>query len=277
MTDGVACYVCGAEVVRRRVGGSAIGVCVQCGLGRTEEVSKASDYWTRQEVVEGERAERYWTGARTSVFRGALADLEARGGKGRLLDIGGGVGHFADIALAAGWDAYSLDVSAVAAAAAAQRIGGARSLSSIPDELAGTCDAVTLWCVIAHVADPRSILADALRALRPGGQLFLTTPNFRFQKPYAAVLHRLGRPIDFSGHDHLLHFTPDALRRTLETVGVIEWRFAFVGVTEDCVAVPRLARWVVPAKRAWNLGALGASRAGLPYVGSELQVVGTAP
>ncbi len=277
MTDGGPCYVCGAGISRRRVGGSAMSVCGECGLGRTEEVGQAPDYWARQEKVDGELAQRYWTEARTAVFRGALARLEARGGRGRLLDIGGGVGHFAHMALAAGWDAYSLDVSSIAVAAAAQRIGGARSLSSIPDDLAGTCDAVTLWCVIAHVADPRSVLADAVRALRPGGQLFLTTPNFRFQRAYAAALHRLGRPIDFSGHDHLLHFTADALRRTLETVGITEWRFAFVGVTEDCVAVPGLTRWLVPAKRAWNLGALGACRAGLPYVGSELQVVGTAP
>lgn len=277
MTDGGGCYVCGAETSRRQVGGSLMRVCRACGFGRMEQACESADYWTRQDEAEGELAQRYWTEARTAVFRGALAHLEAVGGKGRLLDMGGGVGHFAHTALDAGWDAYSLDVSSVAVAAAAERIGSARSLSTIPDGIAGTCDSVTLWCVIAHLSDPRAVLTDALRALRPGGKLFLTTPNFRFQMAYGAVLHRFGRPIDFSGHDHLLHFTAEALTRTLQSVGIVDCRFTFVGVTEDCVAIPGLARWVVPAKRAWNRGAAGASRVGLPYIGSELQVVGTAP
>ncbi len=277
MTDGALCYVCGAATRPRRVGGSAMLVCPRCGLGRTEAGVQAADYWTRREGEADQTEGPYWTDARASVFRGALALLEGKQGKGRMLDLGGGVGHFAELALAAGWDAFSLDVSDVAVAAAAERIGRDRSLSTIPDELAGTCDAVTLWCVIAHLADPRAVLDDARRALRPGGQLFLTTPNFRFQIGYAAALARLGRPIDFSAHDHLLHFTADALGRTLDAVGFSTWHLAFVGVTEYCVADPRLARWAVPAKRLWNRGALGAARAGLPYLGSEFQVVGTAP
>lgn len=277
MTDTASCYVCGAATRSRRVGVSNMLVCPTCGLGRTQAGVQAADYWTTHDGGNREVEGPYWTDARAAVFRGALALLEATAGKGRVLDLGGGVGHFAQLALAAGWDAYSLDVSDVAVAAAAERIGGSRSLSNIPGELAGTCDAVTLWCVIAHVEDPRAILGEALRALRPGGRLFLTTPNFRFQIAYATALARLGRPLDFSAQDHLLHFTADSLGRTLEAVGLAEWRLAFVGVTEYCVAEPRAARWAVPAKRLWNRGALGATRAHLPYLGSEFQVVGTAP
>jgi 2-polyprenyl-3-methyl-5-hydroxy-6-metoxy-1,4-benzoquinol methylase len=252
-------------------------VCSRCGFGRTEAAEQADDYWTRGVAGHGETAQRYWTEARASVFSGALSLLEVNGQKGRILDVGGGVGHFARMALDAGWDAYSVDVSSVAAESAAARIGGTRSLSSIPDDMVGTCDAVTMWCVIAHLPDPRLVLADAVKALRPGGQLFLTSPNFRFQIGYAAALARLGKPIDFAGHDHLMHFTSESLGRTLEAVGIRRWRLTFVGVTEDCVADPRLARWAVPAKRVWNRFALGAARAHLPYLGSEFQVVGTAP
>lgn len=277
MTHTATCYVCGARTRPRHVGITSMLVCSACGLGRTVATTQTADYWTTHDGGNREVAGPYWTDARAAVFRGALALLEAEHGKGRVLDLGGGVGHFAHLALAAGWDAYSLDVSEVAVAAAAERIGGSRSLSNIPGELEGTCDAVTLWCVVAHMEDPRALLAEALRALRPGGRLFLTTPNFRFQIAYAAALARLGRPIDFSAHDHLLHFTAGAMGRTLEAVGFAAWRLAFVGVTEYFVAEPRMGRWVVPAKRAWNRGALHVTRAGLPYLGSELQVVGTAP
>jgi 2-polyprenyl-3-methyl-5-hydroxy-6-metoxy-1,4-benzoquinol methylase len=137
-------------------------------------------------------------------------------------------------------------------------------------------DVVTMWCVVAHVPDPRALLSDAVRALRPGGVLLLTTPNLRFQMGYAAALGALGRPLDFESHDHLLHFTPSAIRRLLADVGLRAHRFTYVGITEDCVASRRLAPLLVPAKRVWNRAAVIASRAGAPLVSSELQVLARA-
>lgn len=250
-------------------------VCTRCGFGRNQGGAAHADYWARPDGRDGDVEDRYWTEARAGVFHGALDLLGSNGAKGTILDIGGGVGLFAELALAAGWDAYSVDVSGVAVAAAAERIGPARSLPAVPAELAGRCDAVTLWCVVAHTVDPNAVLAQALGALRPGGQLFVTTPNLRFQVGYAAALAALGRPLDFTAHDHLVHFTTDALDQALDTAGVGDRRRVFVGVTEYCVANPRLSRWLVPAKRAWNRCSLVAARAGLPYLGSEIQVVGT--
>lgn len=271
------CSVCDGPTRERRVGTAPILVCSHCGLGRTKRAAQSPDYWARTDGGSAELADPYWTDARQAVFHGALRMLEGDVGKGRILDLGGGVGHFADLALRAGWDAYSVDVSEGAVSAAARRIGTERSLSSVPTALEGSCDVVTLWCVVAHMPDPAPLLRDAVRALRPGGRVFLTTPNFRFQIHYANMLARLGRPIDFSAHDHQLHFTADALGRLLRTVGMTSWRLTFVGITEYCVAEPRLARWAVPGKRLWNRTALGATRLRLPYLGSEFQVVGTAP
>ena len=249
-----------------------MSVCSRCGFGRTLAGAANADYWDGPDGC-GDVDHRYWTEARTAIFEGALELLGANGSKGTILDIGGGVGMFAELALARGWDAYSVDVSGVAVAAAAERIGPARSLAAVPEEMRGRCDAVTLWCVVAHTVDPRAVLAEAVGALRPGGHLFLTTPNFRFQIGYATALAALGRPLDFTGH--VVHFTLDALDRTLDAVGLADLRPVFVGVTEYCVVDPRLSRWVVPAKRAWNRYARLAAQAGLPYLGSDLQVVGT--
>ena len=276
MTAEPSCLVCGAVPKIRRVGISDFLVCPGCGLGRTSSAVQADDYWTRGDYEPAAVDDTYWTDARASVFGGALELLEAEVGRGRILDLGGGVGHFAELALGRGWDAYSVDVSQVAVTAAAERIGQVRSLASISDDLTGTCDAVTLWCVVAHLSDPRPLLADAARALRPGGRLFLTTPNFRFQVRYAQLLARVGRPIDFTAHDHLLHFTADSLGRMLCTAGLPTQRTVYVGVTEECVADPRLSRFAVPGKRLWNQTALRLTRAGVPYLGSEFQVLATA-
>jgi hypothetical protein len=128
--------------------------------------------------------------------------------------------------------------------------------------------------VLAHVPDPRAVLARAARLLKPGGRVFLTTPNFLFQARYAWMLAKLGRPIDFVAQDHLLHFTPTGLDLLLDQAGLTPTSYIYVGVTEDCAVDRRLARWVVPVKRAWNAGTVGIARTGLPPMSSELQVVG---
>lgn len=267
-----SCYACGSTTARRRIGVASLDVCRDCGLGRLAGGTGSADYWERNENPQHELAERYWQ-ARLGVFLRALAGVaRAGGGPGRLVDIGGGVGLFAAAALEQGWDAYSADVSEHAARVAASRLGAGRSLTTVPHALEHTCDLVTLWCVIAHVPDPRQVVADALRLLKPGGRLLLSTPNFRFQAPFAQVAARLGRPVDFAASDHLLQFTPAALEKVLSSAGVTRLSFAYWGTTEDCLFERRLARLLVPAKRLWNRGAWELSRLGAPLWGSELQV-----
>ena len=58
---------------------------------------------------------------------------------------------------------------------------GARSVDVVAsaDDLpfdAGTADGVLFTQVLEHVVDPRSVLAELHRVLRPGGRLFLTAP-----------------------------------------------------------------------------------------------------
>jgi SAM-dependent methyltransferase len=248
-------------------------VCDQCGFGQIADGEHTSDYWARKDNVEHEVGERYWT-ARLAVYRRALISVERVTGPGRLVDLGGGVGHFAECALERGWDAYSVDVSEHAAAAAAARVGEARSLISTPDSMDGTCDLVTLWCVVAHVPDPRAVLADALRLLKPGGRLLMTTPNLLFQSRYAALASRLGRPLDFVASDHVLHFTPRSIDRLLADAGATRRTFAYWGVTADCLLERRLARVLVPCKRLWNRGAWALSKLGGPALYSELHVEG---
>jgi 2-polyprenyl-3-methyl-5-hydroxy-6-metoxy-1,4-benzoquinol methylase len=187
----------------RRHAGTAFIECRSCGYGVLESVTSVVDYWTPDED-----ATTYWTAAKRRYFDSALELLSGLAPGRRLLDFGGGIGYFTERALAAGWDAVSLDVSETATARAAERLGAGRAWSSLPDEEAGSFDAVTLWCVVAHTTDPGSLLAAARSALRPGGVVWATTPNFAFQKPYAGLSALAGRKLDFAAHDHVGHFSP---------------------------------------------------------------------
>lgn len=268
--EASACYACGAEVTDSAIGINRIQVCSSCGMGSIARGAVAGDYWSRRQF---ELEESYW-GARRSLFRSALKRLAVLGVHGTVVDLGGGVGHFTECALEMGWDAYSADSSELAVDAAANRLGEHRSLGVEDlDRFQGQCDLVTLWCVVAHVPDPSSLLSKAVKLLKPGGRLLLTTPNFLFQEAYARLLARVGRPIDFVAHDHFLHFTPAALDGLLARAGFDSWSYDYLGVTDECVVERGLAWLLVPVKRMWNRLGTGSQRLGLPPLSAELQVI----
>jgi SAM-dependent methyltransferase len=52
-------------------------------------------------------------------------------------------------------------------------------------------DAVTMFDVIEHVPDDARAMAEALRVLRPGGALLVSTPNENWRFPHYAPLRRI--------------------------------------------------------------------------------------
>ncbi len=100
----------------------------------------------------------------------------------KLLDVGCGNGDFLLNAREAGWDATGIDPDPEAVATATQR-GLDVSVGSI-DLFAGksSCfDAITLSHVLEHLHDPQRVIAAAHRLLKPGGVIFVDTPNIDSQ------------------------------------------------------------------------------------------------
>lgn len=271
LTGRILCGLCESEMNRRTVGDTDMLLCVACGLGRVPEMESGRDFW---ESDDEELQKDYWTSARSGMFVKALAHLQGSGTKGRLVDLGGGVGYFAELALEQGWDAYSLDISEAAQKVAAERLGEDRSLSpKRAREFVGQCDVVTLWCVIAHVIDPLALVRQAVELLKPGGRLLITTPNFIFQGTLARLLAKMDKPYDLVCRDHILHFTPAAVDRLLTRAGLQSWVFDYLGVTDNCFLSRRFARVLVPLKRIWNYIGSHTTLVGLPPLCAELQII----
>lgn len=95
-----------------------------------------------------------------------------------VLDIGCGDGHFLELAAEIGWRVEGVDFDPQAVDVARSRgltvyLG---SLEQLRDREA-VYDVITLSHVIEHVHDPRALLSACFRLLKPGGQLWLETPN----------------------------------------------------------------------------------------------------
>jgi 2-polyprenyl-3-methyl-5-hydroxy-6-metoxy-1,4-benzoquinol methylase len=135
---------------------------------------------------------------------------------GRFFDVGCGGGFLVETARDLGWTAAGLEV-----ARAAVEFGVSRGL----DLRCGTLDQVrperdvhdlvTLMEVVEHVSDPVSLLRDARQLLRPGGALYLTTPNWN------SATRRVVGPAWFPiAREHVVYFTPSHLRTALRQAGL---------------------------------------------------------
>jgi SAM-dependent methyltransferase len=167
-------------------------------------------------------------------YRELLGSFERYRQTSRILDVGCGIGFFLEEARDCGWEAHGSEFEERAV-----EIVRAKGLSCVrapigpgtfePDSF----DVVTAFEVVEHVSDPLAEAAAIASALRPGGLLYLTTPNF------GSLSRRLlrGRWSVVSYPEHLSYFTPSTLRSWLGRFG-----FVPVELTTTGISLARLRR-----------------------------------
>lgn len=206
---------------RPAVGPVRVVECRTCGLGFREPRPGAEELEARYRSLRDERYVAEQKGRRRSCRRSLrLLERYAPDRRGRLLDVGCSAGYFLSEADAAGWSVFGLEPSAWKAARARALLGpGGRgrvqetTLEKAPFA-GGAFDAVVMWDVLEHVADPEAALAQTARLLRPGGILALNVPDV-----WSPVARLLGRRWPLLLPEHLFYFSRRSLRRLLGGAG----------------------------------------------------------
>ena len=135
-----------------------------------------------------------------------------------LLDVGCGNGDFLLNARDAGWDVVGIDSDPKAVDVARQRGLNARAGSI--DLFAGqsSCfDAITLSHVLEHLHEPKRVVLAVHRLLRPGGVIFVDTPNINSQG--AALWGKDWRGLE--APRHLVLFCVTGLVGLLQSAGFV--------------------------------------------------------
>lgn len=233
-----ACAACGGRLFERPLlrapdrllgtpGVFEVRECTRCGGGYTlpeaspEEISSyypASyapyDLPTRRiERTISAAIQRYqrWR----SVRRAPLEALRARPAA-RALDVGCGRGDLGAMLIARGWQVTGIDPSESACETARARGIDARvgTLAEVPLERS-SYDAAVFLHSLEHLTDPVQDLRVTRDALRPGGLLLITVPNFGCwqRRRFGTRWFALDLP------RHRVHFNSNALTRALERSG----------------------------------------------------------
>jgi 2-polyprenyl-3-methyl-5-hydroxy-6-metoxy-1,4-benzoquinol methylase len=188
----------------------------------------------------GPAPQRFWHAAK---LRCVDALLPASAGD-RVLDVGCGSGVVTAHLAGRGAHAIGIDANPQAVEFARQQFGGERAsfqLGLVDDAFSVEAPVDKAYCleVIEHIHRPQalSMLGRIREALRPGGRLLLTTPNYRSLWPLIEwLMDRSGRFAEMSEVQHVAHYHGSVLEALCEEAG-----FEVVRTGSMCALSPWLA------------------------------------
>ncbi len=182
---------------------------------------------------------------------------------GAVLDVGCGMGHFLEVAKTRGWNACGTEFTPEAVQTCRDKGLDVRLGVLADAKFSDNAFDVVLWIeVIEHILNPLEDLTQMHRLLRPGGLVFVTTPNF------AGLTRRiLGPRTPFIEYpEHLSYYTPRTLKRVFEKAGFRTLKIETTGFS------PGTVRRVLRPVAAPNAPAPQKTCAGGPDEALRLQI-----
>jgi 2-polyprenyl-3-methyl-5-hydroxy-6-metoxy-1,4-benzoquinol methylase len=277
------CVLCkrGVDASASRQGGYR--VCAACDVAWREidDSPDAAADWDRHYYAES--AIRDLHERRTSGLAALARRIsEVCPQRGRLLDVGAGVGIFMESAASLGWSVEGVEPSPIAARAARARTGAIlhEGLFQQVDLPQGSYDAVTFFDALRTVPDPLAFLRRAREVLKPGGVLLVREVDRRAElgrQRLKAVLGKAQRAAGNSGFEYRQCFSPKSLRFAYGEAGLVgTWVEPSPVFTETDSGTNRMASML-----KWSIGACsrGAYKmtAGWLVLGPNLLAFGRAP
>ncbi len=151
--------------------------------------------------------EKMYQFVKTIALKNKLKLINSQSPKGRILDIGAGVGDFLTVAKNDGWETIGIEPSDKAKKIAKNKgVSFAESLSELESN---SFDVITMWHVLEHVPDLENQIKELKRLIKPTGTVIIAVPNFKSYDAeyYGKFWAAYDIPI------HLWHFSKTAIQK----------------------------------------------------------------
>lgn len=243
--------------------------CLSCGLVQTEPRPTENFLydWYQQYDVLGEH-EPYYRAVQDKNPWDTLEGMEIarhfvlvkrtlENGKKetRVLEVGSGHGLFLDLVKRAGWQGMGIELSTHATEISQKLFdidvkNGTIETVALPEN---SLDAVTLWDILEHVPDPILMMTKSFALLKPGGYVFIDTPNVSSFLDWLVIqfacLGILGPALTFYGVHHLTLWNHATIRRLLTEIG-----FASIKIAPATTLASRVFRGTKISDRFMRIG-----------------------
>ncbi|MDX1651965.1 MAG: class I SAM-dependent methyltransferase [Brumimicrobium sp.] len=187
--------------------------CLACGfvfskkIPDTEELEKHYSGYHRNDYLSPITVKRYHE---------ILDKMEVFRKTNRIIDVGCGIGYFLDEAKKRGWEVYGTEYTQEAVDICEQKgilmhKGPLNTANYSPESF----DIITSFEVIEHINNPLEEVIRFKEMLRPGGLVYITTPNFdsllryRLKEKYNVITYP----------EHLSYYTPKTIKRLFKNNG----------------------------------------------------------
>ncbi|MFM7017439.1 class I SAM-dependent methyltransferase [Flavobacterium sp.] len=151
--------------------------------------------------------EKMYQFVKSIALKNKLNLINSESQRGKILDIGAGVGDFLSVAKKDGWEIIGVEPSEKAKAIAKNK--GVTFVESLNDLENNSFDVITMWHVLEHVPDLKNQIKELKRLIKPSGTIIIAVPNFNSfdAKYYGSFWAAYDVPI------HLWHFSKTAIKK----------------------------------------------------------------
>jgi SAM-dependent methyltransferase len=200
--------------------------CSECGFSYANpKLDKMLDEDHYRKHYHEREAEEFWYKIRIHFFRRSLREINRFLKKGRLIDVGCGMGYFMDLARNDGWKVKGVEISDYAVSYGQDKL----KLDIIKGGLkearfeTGYFDAAIMWNTLDEIDDPKANLIELNRILRKGGYIFIRVPNLYFHLRLSRLYNRRRQLFTDIGYNpsvfHLYSFDKNSIKNLLEKAG----------------------------------------------------------
>lgn len=224
----VGCNICGlnnTEIFQEAEPPFKVVKCKNCGLVYTNPQPD-------RKLIDEHYQEKYYKEwiekqmeKRIPMWKKRLKALNKYKKKGRLLDVGSGIGTFLKLARKEGFKVCGTEISEFASKYVKNNLKidifrGDLEEAHFPHE---SFDVVTMWHTLEHLPNPKATLEEIHRILKKGGLLVVAVPNLNnFTTQILYLLAKGKKLMLFSNQAkewHLYHFSCQTLSYILKKTG----------------------------------------------------------